>query len=114
MLTKHATWQTRRRGNDKIPSMPRYRFQVRRGKFSNGCSVEATLEGAQAAWKEAVAISADLARDIMSAEPEWLLEVADEAGQALFSFRFVAESFQRNVGAETYVGSTISADRLPV
>jgi hypothetical protein len=94
--------------------MPRYRFQVRRGKFSNGCSVEATLEGAQAAWKEAVAISADLARDIMSAEPEWLLEVADEAGQALFSFRFVAESFQRNVGAETYVGSTINADRLPV
>ena len=93
--------------------MPRYRFQVRRGKFSNGCSVEATLEGAQAAWKEAVAISADLARDVMSAEPEWLLEVADEAGQALFSFRFVAESFQRNVGAETYVGSTINADRLP-
>jgi len=97
-----------------MSSMPRYRFQVRRGKFSNGCSVEATLEGAQAAWKEAVAISADLARDIMSAEPEWLLEVADEAGQALFSFRFVAESFQRNVGAETYVGSTINADRLPV
>ena len=94
--------------------MPQYRFQVRRGKFSNGSSVEATLEGAQAAWTEAVAISADLARDIMSAEPEWLLEVADEAGQALFSFRFVAESFQRNVGAETYVGSTISADRLPV
>ena len=94
--------------------MPRYHFQVRRGKFSNGSSVEATLEGAQAAWKEAVAISADLARDIMNAEPEWLLEVADEAGQALFSFRFVAESFQRNVGAETYVGSTISADRLPV
>jgi hypothetical protein len=93
--------------------MPRYRFQVRRGKFSNGSSVEATLEGAQAAWKEAVAISADLARDFMSAEPEWLLEVVDEAGQVLFSFRFVAESFQRNVGPETYAGPTISADRLP-
>ncbi|HMH97662.1 MAG TPA: hypothetical protein VK577_13925, partial [Bradyrhizobium sp.] len=62
--------------------MPRYRFQICRGKFSNGSSVEATLEGAEAAWKEAVAISADLARDIVSAEPEWLLEVADEAGQA--------------------------------
>jgi len=49
----------------------------------------------------------------VSAEPEWLLEVADEAGQALFSFRFVAESFQRNVGAETYAGSPMSADRLP-
>jgi hypothetical protein len=93
--------------------MPRYLFQVRRGKFSNGSSVEATLESGQAAWKEATAICADLARDIVSAEPEWLLEVADEAGQALFSFRFVAESFQRNVGAETYAGSTISADQLP-
>ena len=93
--------------------MPRYRFQVRRGKFSNGSSVEASLEGAQAAWKEAAAICADLSRDIMNAEPEWLLEVADEAGEALFSFRFVAESFQRKVGAETYAGSTISADRSP-
>ncbi len=93
--------------------MPRYLFQVRRGKFSNGSSVEATLESGQAAWKEATAICADLARDIMSAEPEWLLEVADEAGEALFSFRFIAESFQRNVGAETYAGSTTSADRLP-
>ena len=93
--------------------MPRYLFQVRRGKFSNGSSVEATLEGAHAAWKEAVAISADLARDIMKAEPEWRLEVADETGQALFSFRFVAESFQRNVGAETYASSPMSADRLP-
>jgi len=93
--------------------MPRYRFQVRRGKFSNGSSVEATLEGTQDAWKEAAAICADLARDIMSAEPEWLLEVADEAGEALFSFRFVAETFQRNVGAEAFAGSTVVADRLP-
>jgi len=93
--------------------MPRYRFQVRRGKFSNGSSVEATLEGTQAAWKEAGAICADLARDVMSTEPEWLLEVADEAGEALFSFRFVAESFQRNVGAEAFAGSTSGLDRLP-
>ena len=93
--------------------MPRYRFQICRGKFSNASSVEATLEGAEAAWKEAVAISADLARDMMNAEPEWLLEVADEAGQALFSFRFVAESVQRNVRAETYGGSPMSVDRLP-
>ena len=93
--------------------MPRYRFQVRRGKFSNGSSVEAILDGAGAAWKEASGICADLARDVMSAEPEWLLEVADEAGQALFSFRFVAETFQRDVGAETYAAPTIGADRLP-
>jgi hypothetical protein len=79
--------------------MPRYRFQVRRGKFSNGSSVEAALENTEAAWKEAAAICADLARDIMGAEPEWLLEVTDEAGQALFKFRFAVESLQRKVGA---------------
>lgn len=44
---------------------------------------------------------ADLARDIMSAEPEWLLEVTDEAGQALFKFQFAAESLVRKVGADT-------------
>jgi len=45
----------------------------------------------------------------MSAEPEWLLEVADEAGQALFQLPGLSpKSFQRHVGAETYVGSTIA------
>jgi uncharacterized protein DUF6894 len=76
--------------------------------------VEATLEGAGAAWKEAAGICADLARDIISAEPEWLLEVTDEAGQALFNFRFAAESFQRNVGTEHHVLSANSVERLPI
>ena len=86
--------------------MPQYRFQVRRGKFSNGSSVEATLEGAEAAWKEAAATCADLARDIMSAEPEWLLEVTDEGGQALFKFQFAAESLVRKIGADIPALST--------
>ena len=85
--------------------MPQYRFQVRRGKFSNGSSVEATLEGTEAAWIEAAAICADLARDIR-ADPEWLLEVTDEAGQGLFNFRFAAESLQPKVGADLEAVST--------
>ena len=71
--------------------MPQYRFQVRRGKFSKGSGVEATLGDSEAAWKEAAAICADLARDVIRADPEWLLEVTDEAGQGLFNFRFAAE-----------------------
>ena len=85
--------------------MPQYRFQVRRGKFSNGSSVEATLEGTEAAWIEAAAICADLARDIR-ADREWLLEVTDEAGQGLFNFRFAAESLQPKVGADQDAVST--------
>jgi hypothetical protein len=94
--------------------MPRYRFQVRRGKFSNGSSVEATLEGAGAAWKEAAGICADLARDIVSAEPEWLLEVTDEAGEPLFKFRFAAEALQRSVAADHHALSANSVDRLSI
>src|SRR5260221_10358834 len=82
--------------------MPRYRFQVRRGKFCNGSSVEAALEGTEAAWKEAAAICADLARDVMSAEAAWLLEVTDEAGQGLFNFRFAVEPLQQKIGADTH------------
>jgi hypothetical protein len=85
--------------------MPQYRFQVRRGKFSNGSSVEATLEGTEAAWIEAAAICADLARDFR-ADREWLLEVTDEAGQGLFNFRFAAESLQPKVGADLDAVST--------
>jgi hypothetical protein len=81
--------------------MPQYRFQVRKGKFSSGLGVEASLEGNEAAWKEAVAICADLARDIR-ADPEWLLEVTDEAGQGLFNFRFAAESLQPKVGTDLH------------
>jgi hypothetical protein len=74
--------------------MPRYRFQVRRGRFSSGSSVEVALDDTEAAWAEAAAICADLSRDIMSelkARPEWQMDVTDETGQALFKFRFVAE-----------------------
>jgi hypothetical protein len=85
--------------------MPQYRFQVRKGKFSSASLVEATLEGNEAAWKEAAAICADLARDIR-ADPEWLLEVTDGAGQGLFNFRFAAESVQPKVGADLDAVST--------
>jgi hypothetical protein len=77
--------------------MPQYRFQVSRGKFSSGTRVEMALENKEAAWNEAAALCADLARDIigeMKSEPEWLLEASDEAGHPLFKFRFVAEPFE--------------------
>jgi hypothetical protein len=96
--------------------MPRYYFQVRRGKFCNGFSVETALEDNEAAWKEAAAICADLARDItadLEAKLEWLLEATDEAGRPLFKFQFIAESLQCNVGADACAGSTVGADRLP-
>jgi hypothetical protein len=80
--------------------MPQYRFQVRKGKFSSGLGVGVTLEGNEAAWKEAAAICADLARDIIRSDPEWLLEVTDEAGRGLFNFRFAAESLQRKIKAD--------------
>ena len=94
--------------------MPRYRFQVRRGKFSNGSSVEAALADTEAAFKEAAAMCADLARDIMTglkAEPEWLLEATDEAGQALFKFRFVVEALERKVGVEKPAVQKVRAPR---
>jgi uncharacterized protein DUF6894 len=77
-----------------IAAMPRYRFQVHRGRFSNGFSVESALKDTEAAWKEAAAIGADLCRDIaaeLGAEPEWLLVATDEAGRPLFQFRIAVE-----------------------
>ena len=85
--------------------MPRYRFQVRGGRFSNGAGVEAALEDTEAAWQEAAVICADLARDVVTglkAEPEWLLEATDETGQELFRFRIVAESLDRKVAADRF------------
>ena len=94
--------------------MPRYQFRVRQGKFSNGASVEAAFEGTEAAWNEAAAVFADLARDIVSdlrAEPEWLLEATDEAGQAVFRFRIVAESLERKVDVEQFAVRKVRAPR---
>jgi hypothetical protein len=94
--------------------MPRYRFWVRGGRFSNALGVEAALEDTDAAWKEAAAICADLARDIVTdlkAEPEWLLEATDEAGQGLFRFRIVAESLERKVAADRFAVRKVRAPR---
>jgi hypothetical protein len=82
--------------------MPRYRFQVSRGKFSHGSNVEMALQDAEAAWDEAAALCGDLARDIMSelkTEPEWLLE-ASEDGQPLFRFRFASEPIGQTPAVE--------------
>src|SRR4051794_21813258 len=87
--------------------MPQYRFQVHQGKFSSGC-VEVALEDAEACWKEAAAICADLARDIiieLRTEPEWLLEATDETGQTVLRLKLVAEQIERNVELDELVFS---------
>jgi hypothetical protein len=93
--------------------MPRYRFQVSRGKFSHGSNVEMALQDAEAAWDEAAALCGDLARDIMSelkTEPEWLLE-ASEDGRPLFRFRFASEPIGRTPAVEEpAVAKIVDAD----
>ena len=76
--------------------------------------MEAALENTEAAWKEAAAICADLARDIVAdlkTEPEWLLEASDEAGQELFRFRIVAESLERKVAVDRFAARKVRAPR---
>lgn len=71
-----------------------YRFHVRQGKFSGAPCIEAVLEDREAAWFEAAEVCSDLARDViggLKAEPQWLMEVTDDADVTLFKFRFVAE-----------------------
>jgi len=80
--------------------MPLYGFRVRQGKFSSAKGIEAVLRDGDAAWQEAAQICADLARDIMSglkAEPEWLMEVTDDMGVTLVTFRFAAETPQASL-----------------
>jgi hypothetical protein len=76
--------------------MPRFSFQVLRGRFSNSPSVEATLKDNGAAWRAGADICGDLIKDIANsltpAEPEWSAAVSDETGQMLFRFRVVAET----------------------
>jgi hypothetical protein len=89
-----------RRAYLHLQQVPLYRFRVRQGKLSSAQGVEAVLKDGAAAWHEAAQICADLARDIMSglkAEPEWLMEVTDETGVTLFTFRFTAEISPTNL-----------------
>ena len=74
--------------------MPRFSFRVRTGKFWNACT-ETAFESNAAAREEAMAIYADLARDIfggLDVDCEWRMEVADKTGKSIFRLRLLAES----------------------
>lgn len=75
--------------------MPRYRFKIRQGERTNAPGLEVDLPHDPTARREAALLCRDYSRDIVSefeTYPEWQLEVTDEAGKALFRFRFLAEA----------------------
>jgi hypothetical protein len=77
--------------------MSRFYFHVRHGKFWNACT-ETAFESNAAARQEAMAIYADLARDIFVGSPlncEWHMEVTDETGKSIFRLKLLAESPDR-------------------
>ena len=66
--------------------MPSFSIHVRQGKFS-GTHTEAFFENSEAARKGAMAICADLGREIFTQhEPgsEWQMEVRNESGTPIF------------------------------
>jgi hypothetical protein len=69
--------------------MPRFHYHVRQGKFSD-VEIEASLEADGSPREEALAVCADLARDIfadLANHSEWRMEVRDEAGKLCFQIR---------------------------
>jgi hypothetical protein len=75
-------------------AMQRYSFRVTRGKDIQQ-EMTSDLPDNQAAQKEAAAIFSDLARSFahdIDANPEWQIEVTDEAGKPIFRLTLLAES----------------------
>ena len=73
--------------------MPRYFFNVTDGRFAPD-PTGTVLPDTYAAQDEAVRASGGMIREMGGRfwdEKEWMMEVADEGGQALFALRFVAE-----------------------
>jgi hypothetical protein len=75
--------------------MPLYRFNIRQGEKVNSRGQQLDFADDRSARREAALLCRDYSRDIVSefeTHPEWLLEVTDEAGKALFRFWFIAET----------------------
>ena len=75
--------------------MPCYHFKIRQGEKTNSPGQLLDLPDDRSAQREAALLCRDYSRDIVSefqTNPEWLLEVTDEAGKALFRFWFLAET----------------------
>ena len=77
--------------------MPRFIFQVQRGKLPGPLALEDVLSDNYAARKAALGMCADLARDIVTGlteDSEWRLEVLDESGKPVFRLRLLAEALE--------------------
>jgi tartrate dehydratase alpha subunit/fumarate hydratase class I-like protein len=69
--------------------VPRFLIHVSRGQFSHTV-VETAFENSETARREAMAICADLGRDIFAGlEPgcEWQLDLKNEKGRAIFQLK---------------------------
>jgi hypothetical protein len=72
--------------------VPDFSFQVSYGKFSNA-GIKTVFENGAAARQGALAIFADLARDIatnLMIDPKWRLQLIDKMGKPVFEITIVA------------------------
>ena len=77
--------------------MPRFAFQVRPGQFPEFPAVEDVLDDHAAARKAALAMCADLAKDIVAGlteDSEWRLDVLNDNGEPIFRLRLLAETLE--------------------
>jgi hypothetical protein len=75
--------------------MPRFLFQVQPGRRPGFPVIEDDLGGTDEVRKMALAMFADLVKDIVAGlteESEWRLDAMDESGNPIFRVRLIAES----------------------
>jgi hypothetical protein len=73
--------------------MPEYVFRTRRGERAEP-TITTNCPDNDAAQREAAGMFVDMARDIageLQSNPEWQIEVADEAGKTIFRLSVLAE-----------------------
>jgi len=74
--------------------MPKFRFRVPRGRYSNGQGEVTELPDTDAARREALKIWRDLIPGIaadLEQTPKWQMEVADASGKVLLEICTVVE-----------------------
>jgi hypothetical protein len=83
-------------GGVYMSRMPSYTFEIRQGGRSKR-SVSSDCSDHDAAQVEAAGMFVDMARDIadeLPSNPEWKIEVTDEAGEPFFRLSILAESLK--------------------
>jgi hypothetical protein len=76
--------------------MPHYVFRTRQGERSKP-SIATNCPDNDAAQREAAGMFVDMARDIaadLQSNPNWQIEVADEAGKTIFRLSLRAEPLE--------------------